>query len=158
MKQLKLCVFSLTFAYSFTYGQIFFSEYSEGSSYNKYIEIYNYSNETVNLYPQFVLTSCTNGCIDGNNFYINEFNMEIKKNIAIVIINEPKTYNSLSFKDCEISLQINLSLFVKVVFSGFPPTCIFDLLSPFFGILFICLLYTSPSPRDRTRARMPSSA
>ena len=29
-----------------------------------------------------------------------------------------------------------------------------------FGFLFIviCLLYTSPSPRDRTRSRMPSSA
>eukprot|EP00657_Telonema_sp_P-1_P006308 TRINITY_DN24642_c0_g1_i1.p1 TRINITY_DN24642_c0_g1~~TRINITY_DN24642_c0_g1_i1.p1 ORF type:complete len:133 (-),score=60.38 TRINITY_DN24642_c0_g1_i1:49-447(-) len=25
-------------------------------------------------------------------------------------------------------------------------------------ILLICLLYTSPSPRDRTRSRMPSSA
>ena len=27
-----------------------------------------------------------------------------------------------------------------------------------FGVLFTCLLYTSPSPRDRTRSRMPSSA
>ena len=27
-----------------------------------------------------------------------------------------------------------------------------------FGRIFICLLYTSPSPRDRTRSRMPSSA
>ena len=26
------------------------------------------------------------------------------------------------------------------------------------GISEICLLYTSPSPRDRTRSRMPSSA
>ena len=27
------------------------------------------------------------------------------------------------------------------------------------GVLFfVCLLYTSPSPRDRTRSRMPSSA
>ena len=26
------------------------------------------------------------------------------------------------------------------------------------GLLTICLLYTSPSPRDRTRSRMPSSA
>ena len=26
------------------------------------------------------------------------------------------------------------------------------------GLLRICLLYTSPSPRDRTRSRMPSSA
>ena len=26
------------------------------------------------------------------------------------------------------------------------------------GLFKICLLYTSPSPRDRTRSRMPSSA
>ena len=26
------------------------------------------------------------------------------------------------------------------------------------GMINICLLYTSPSPRDRTRSRMPSSA
>ena len=26
------------------------------------------------------------------------------------------------------------------------------------SIVCICLLYTSPSPRDRTRSRMPSSA
>ena len=26
------------------------------------------------------------------------------------------------------------------------------------GIIYPCLLYTSPSPRDRTRSRMPSSA
>ena len=26
------------------------------------------------------------------------------------------------------------------------------------GVFTICLLYTSPSPRDRTRSRMPSSA
>ena len=26
------------------------------------------------------------------------------------------------------------------------------------GAIFVCLLYTSPSPRDRTRSRMPSSA
>ena len=27
-----------------------------------------------------------------------------------------------------------------------------------FDQLIVCLLYTSPSPRDRTRSRMPSSA
>ena len=37
------------------------------------MEIYNYSDETIDLYPNFVLASCTNGCLDGNNFYINEF-------------------------------------------------------------------------------------
>ena len=28
----------------------------------------------------------------------------------------------------------------------------------FIGQVTVCLLYTSPSPRDRTRSRMPSSA
>ena len=28
----------------------------------------------------------------------------------------------------------------------------------FVGLDWTCLLYTSPSPRDRTRSRMPSSA
>ena len=27
-----------------------------------------------------------------------------------------------------------------------------------YGLIHACLLYTSPSPRDRTRSRMPSSA
>ena len=34
-------------------------------------------------------------------------------------------------------------------------TLVRDILS---GIFMFCLLYTSPSPRDRTRSRMPSSA
>ena len=29
---------------------------------------------------------------------------------------------------------------------------------PVAGWIMVCLLYTSPSPRDRTRSRMPSSA
>ena len=29
---------------------------------------------------------------------------------------------------------------------------------PDLNLLYTCLLYTSPSPRDRTRSRMPSSA
>ena len=33
-----------------------------------------------------------------------------------------------------------------------------DPLSLLQGQYMICLLYTSPSPRDRTRSRMPSSA
>ena len=28
----------------------------------------------------------------------------------------------------------------------------------YLGLFAFCLLYTSPSPRDRTRSRMPSSA
>ena len=33
-----------------------------------------------------------------------------------------------------------------------------DELGPFDVAVITCLLYTSPSPRDRTRSRMPSSA
>ena len=33
-----------------------------------------------------------------------------------------------------------------------------DLRLAFLLKLYVCLLYTSPSPRDRTRSRMPSSA
>ena len=47
------------------------------------------------------------------------------------------------------------------------PVVRFDGLDDYFSLtnritdaqtIFICLLYTSPSPRDRTRSRMPSSA
>ena len=34
----------------------------------------------------------------------------------------------------------------------------YDGMSPQAQLTEICLLYTSPSPRDRTRSRMPSSA
>ena len=72
MKQFYKYLIAALLISSIGFSQILFSEYSEGSSYNKYLEIYNYSNETV-LLSQFVLTSCTNGCLDGNNFFINEF-------------------------------------------------------------------------------------
>ena len=31
-------------------------------------------------------------------------------------------------------------------------------LNIFFALIIICLLYTSPSPRDKRQSRMPSSA
>ena len=34
----------------------------------------------------------------------------------------------------------------------------YDLIGAYGGLVYACLLYTSPSPRDRTRSRMPSSA
>ena len=38
------------------------------------------------------------------------------------------------------------------------PKLVDDLLDTEFDYALTCLLYTSPSPRDRTRSRMPSSA
>ena len=42
---------------------IFFSEYAEGSSNNKYLEIYNGTGEAIDL-SQYAISSCSNGCPD----------------------------------------------------------------------------------------------
>ena len=69
-----------------------------------------------------------------------------------------------------ITMSIGGSIFSMIGYSVGPRTCdndsIFEILGLFafcasmmVGIpLNLCLLYTSPSPRDRTRSRMPSSA
>ena len=46
---------------------IFFSEYAEGSSNNKYLEIYNGSGSDIDL-SGYSLSSCSNGCDDGVNW------------------------------------------------------------------------------------------
>jgi plastocyanin len=48
-------------------ANLFFSEYAEGSSSNKYLEIYNASDDAVNL-NGYSLSSCSNGCDDGVNW------------------------------------------------------------------------------------------
>ena len=48
----------------------------------------------------------------------------------------------------------NAGSFSAVQYDKVMPTVYFIVLAPLIG----CLLYTSPSPRDRTRSRMPSSA
>jgi hypothetical protein len=45
-------------------ANLFFSEYAEGSSNNKYLEIFNASNGEVDL-GGYSLSSCSNGCDDG---------------------------------------------------------------------------------------------
>ena len=54
-------------------SQVLFSEYAEGSSYNKYLEIYNYSSSIVDL-SEYGFPSCSNGCdMDGEWDYMNYF-------------------------------------------------------------------------------------
>ena len=47
---------------------------------------------------------------------------------------------------------------VENVFETLSPSMDIQVASNFERLLYDCLLYTSPSPRDRTRSRMPSSA
>jgi len=46
---------------------IFFSEYGEGSAYNKYLEIYNGSDSEIDL-SFYSLSKCANGCDNENQF------------------------------------------------------------------------------------------
>jgi hypothetical protein len=46
---------------------IFFSEYAEGSSNNKYLEIYNADDHDVDL-GAYSISTCSNGCDDGTSW------------------------------------------------------------------------------------------
>lgn len=61
-----LSLFISGFCFSQTSG-LFFSEYAEGSSNNKYLEIYNGTGATVDL-SLFSISSCSNGCNTFNEF------------------------------------------------------------------------------------------
>ena len=68
--------------------------------------------------------------------------------------------NNKIFEWAGVITAILYSLFVAlnigIEFFGF---CLLLLSAILIGIwAYSCLLYTSPSPRDRTRSRMPSSA
>ena len=68
---------------------------------------------------------------------------EVRENIGLIAFNRPESKNALS-DELTPALRTTLENFesdknVRV-------------------IVITCLLYTSPSPRDRTRSRMPSSA
>ena len=57
-------------------NQVFFSEYAEGSSNNKYLEIYNGTGTNVDL-SQYAVSSCSNGCDDGESWdYPNNIEFE----------------------------------------------------------------------------------
>ena len=65
--------------------------------------------------------------------------------------------------DVEVTIVGTGDAALKSVFDSPPDLMILDLNLPVLSgsevcRLLRCLLYTSPSPRDRTRSRMPSSA
>eukprot|EP01017_Pseudomicrothorax_dubius_P027372 TRINITY_DN3144_c0_g1_i2.p1 TRINITY_DN3144_c0_g1~~TRINITY_DN3144_c0_g1_i2.p1 ORF type:complete len:198 (+),score=41.20 TRINITY_DN3144_c0_g1_i2:73-666(+) len=98
---------------------------------------------------------------------------ERAKAIILSIRDEPKRINSLRMLKVLSVLTVIESIFFYIMhffITGIPVIlCAFDHLHIFFAItisfiyvtvvgLYSCLLYTSPSPRDRQKSRMPSSA
>ena len=65
------------------------------------------------------------------------------------------------FKDFAVkgnAVDMAVGLVVGGAFGKVVSSLVSDVIMPPIGVLMGCLLYTSPSPRDRTRSRMPSSA
>ena len=88
------------------------------------------------------------------NEQILETNSNIIKsytNSSITVLDKEYNYNVIVPPEKSI---IKCSAKAKSITDSF----IIDSLSDNADLIIICLLYTSPSPRDRTRSRMPSSA
>ena len=90
---------------------------------------------------------------------------EALKDVADVEVMAPEQNNSAKSN----ALTLHSPLTVSTAANGFryvngtPADCVHIALTGLLGyrpdlVVSGCLLYTSPSPRDRTRSRMPSSA
>ena len=72
--------------------------------------------------------------------------------VAIRFLNPPHTWAGMFM---EPPMPVND---FSLTAAGDKPVRISDFRGKLVALYFGCLLYTSPSPRDRTRSRMPSSA
>ena len=84
----------------------------------------------------------------------NNFELPITWQIPTIILLTLIFHKKVVFR--AISIYIILGLFMLPVFHQ--GGSLGYLLTPNFGYLLGCLLYTSPSPRDVRSSRMPSSA
>ena len=97
------------------------------------------------------------GHLAKNGFEVSVFNRSQEKSLKW--LSEYKGTLSSSLKELAISSEIivicvgNDEDLINIFFSE---SGLRDSLQP--GTIIICLLYTSPSPRDKRQSRMPSSA
>ena len=68
--------FILSFLISFSFSQIFFSEYAEGSSNNKYLEIYNGTDAVIDLTGYGYPSTANAPSVPGEYEYWNSFNTD----------------------------------------------------------------------------------
>ena len=94
--------------------------------------------------------------------------LSLPATIALIIGSEQITSALFGYGSFNENSVNNSSLALYYFALGLPAFALIKVFSSFFFanndtktpfyITLICLLYTSPSPRDRTRSRMPSSA
>ena len=83
---------------------LFFSEYAEGSSNNKYLEIYNGGSETINL-NNYQLINCRNGCDSWEHFH--PFNEDTALNAADVWVFCAVDANDFIRAECNQTISNN---------------------------------------------------
>ncbi len=83
---------------------LFFSEYAEGSSNNKYLEIYNGGSETINL-NNYQLINCRNGCDSWEHFH--PFNEDTALNVADVWVFCAVDANDVIRAECNQTIANN---------------------------------------------------
>mgnify|MGYP003325772238 CR=1 FL=1 len=151
----------------FTFSLIFSADYYVSLSGN------NFSGDGTEENPFKSITRAINVFVQSSNtnamIYVDEgtysystsgdlFPLNIPSNVNIIgadreltIIDERRSGRAITFVNSSTS-SLN-----KVTVTGGDTTV--NPANPATGAgIYICLLYTSPSPRDRTRSRMPSSA
>ena len=68
-------------------------------------------------------------------------------------------YSAVANRTVEIGTMRSLGFSRRSILTAFLfEALLTSLVGGIIGLFIACLLYTSPSPRDRTRSRMPSSA
>ena len=119
-------------------------------------------------WPSAVLTKapiwCSVDLRDGNQALIEPMGVERKNRMFDLLV-------ALGFKEIEVAFpsasQTDFDFVRSIIDGGAVPDgvaiqvltqCRNELIDRTFEAVKGCLLYTSPSPRDRTRSRMPSSA
>ena len=94
------------------------------------------------------------------NHALNEFvigQSEAKKTLSVAVYNHYKRIYKDDVKSDELEIQKSNVLILGPTGSG--KTLLAQTLAKILQVPFAtCLLYTSPSPRDRQKSRMPSSA
>ena len=79
------------------------------------------------------------------------------KSESLTKLEEDEKYNRLTaLKLFAMTSSMVISVNELAPFGKTGPTAVFYLLLA--GLIWFCLLYTSPSPRDLSTSRMPSSA